>query len=582
MLVGNTLHQSPLTLNPTDLSDFVNMDLFTTQSSTTSGSREPSPSLSTPLFSPLPIVSEPNPSDWFNFSLEDDFVKTDQSALPHVPGVPWDFLALPTDSPDSGNANTGSVLSPSFAIDPQLMSSSVPPEAPDFGEAKDIAENGHEDEDGEEDAVTPSPVKVGGKGKSRKGTVQSGGVQKKTTISAVVRDTGDPREDSDDWRPSPEEYKKMSSKEKRQLRNKISARNFRVRRKEYITTLEGDIAERDRLIDAIRTELGSSQSENAALKQEISALKKALLACAGRADSPALLPPGPIPSSQVTRPTTGSSLVTPNTQKDLPSSPRLSGPAVKAFWGGSTSFGGVTPVHTTLIPENFAQPLASVKPLAGAREHSLMLQENINPLLNAGKSGLSNNAFGTLPKPIPFDSYTEANSFTMKMLDPYRMQFWTRIAQHLPRQSHQQPNNFMSPHDPLSFPHSLLSGKHLSTYPSPSSSPELDPWTPFISSKDIPTPQEAVLATLASHTLLQRLSSAFCQAFTAHSPSNEPTSKAGAPTWDADKARRVLEGNAIVSVVDIEPEVKTHDRHKGCSGTTALEESMQALNVSKD
>ena len=35
----------------------------------------------------------------------------------------------------------------------------------------------------------------------------------------------------DDWRPTPEEYKKMSSKEKRQLRNKISARNFRVRRK---------------------------------------------------------------------------------------------------------------------------------------------------------------------------------------------------------------------------------------------------------------------------------------------------------------------------------------------------------------
>jgi hypothetical protein len=35
----------------------------------------------------------------------------------------------------------------------------------------------------------------------------------------------------DDWRPTLEEYQKMSSKEKRQLRNKISARNFRVRRK---------------------------------------------------------------------------------------------------------------------------------------------------------------------------------------------------------------------------------------------------------------------------------------------------------------------------------------------------------------
>lgn len=34
-----------------------------------------------------------------------------------------------------------------------------------------------------------------------------------------------------DMRPSPEEYRKLSSKEKRQLRNKISARNFRTRRK---------------------------------------------------------------------------------------------------------------------------------------------------------------------------------------------------------------------------------------------------------------------------------------------------------------------------------------------------------------
>jgi len=183
---------------------------------------------------------------------------------------------------------------------------------------------------------------------------------------------------------------------------------------EYITTLEGDIAERDRLIDAIRTELGSSQSENSTLRQEISALKKALLACADRAESPALPPPGPIPipvSVPATRATTSSSLVTPNTQKDLPSSPRLAASAAKAFWGGSTSFGGITPVHTTLIPENFTQPLANVKPLAGARAYSSVLQENINPLLN---SGSPTNTFGSLGKAASFDSYAES---TMKMLD---------------------------------------------------------------------------------------------------------------------------------------------------------------------
>jgi hypothetical protein len=424
------MHQSSLPPSPTDLSDFVNMDLFTTQSSTSSGSREPSPSVSTPLFSPLPIISEANPSDWFNFSLEEDFVKTDHSTPPPVTGGPWDFLTLSNDNPDSGSTASGSGISPSFAIDPQLMSSSVPPvSAHDLGEMKDLAEKMREEEDEEDETITTSPVKVGGKGKSRKGVVQSGGIQKKAAVSAVVRDKDDPRDDGDDWRPSPEEYKKMSSKEKRQLRNKISARNFRVRRKgeiitflcplylkksipEYITTLEGDIAERDRLIDAIRTELGSSQSENAALRQEISALKKALLASAGRgrAESPALPPPGPIPAS-ATRTSTGSSLVTPNTQKDLPSSPRLA--ASKAFWGGSASFGGVTPVHTTLIPENFVQPLASVKSLARARTHSPILQENISPLLNFGNPGLPANAFAGLSK----TTQSDANPLSMKTLD---------------------------------------------------------------------------------------------------------------------------------------------------------------------
>ncbi|KAJ1924594.1 hypothetical protein IWQ60_005103 [Tieghemiomyces parasiticus] len=39
------------------------------------------------------------------------------------------------------------------------------------------------------------------------------------------------------------DMKQLSSKERRQIRNKISARNFRARRKEYITTLEGQVSE---------------------------------------------------------------------------------------------------------------------------------------------------------------------------------------------------------------------------------------------------------------------------------------------------------------------------------------------------
>ncbi|ORZ27200.1 hypothetical protein BCR41DRAFT_151257 [Lobosporangium transversale] len=43
---------------------------------------------------------------------------------------------------------------------------------------------------------------------------------------------------SDPLKPSPSELKKMTSKERRQLRNKLSARNFRVRRKGNITMPE--------------------------------------------------------------------------------------------------------------------------------------------------------------------------------------------------------------------------------------------------------------------------------------------------------------------------------------------------------
>lgn len=151
--------------------------------------------------------------------------------------------------------------------------------------------------------LTIAPIKVGGHGKARRGTVQSGGVVKKTAVGPLHRDKenaissavfssgahsatlatlpttndsppsssdtattttpttkglpkpptilkastskkgknradGEDDDDDDvpqDWRPSPEVFAKMTSKEKRQLRNKISARNFRVRRKGSFT-----------------------------------------------------------------------------------------------------------------------------------------------------------------------------------------------------------------------------------------------------------------------------------------------------------------------------------------------------------
>ncbi|KAG5955457.1 BZIP-type transcription factor mbz1 [Claviceps cyperi] len=67
--------------------------------------------------------------------------------------------------------------------------------------------------------------------------------------------------DEDERLLASEEGKKLSSKERRQLRNKVSARAFRSRRKEYITQLEAEIATKV-------TENGDLRSQNRALMEE--------------------------------------------------------------------------------------------------------------------------------------------------------------------------------------------------------------------------------------------------------------------------------------------------------------------------
>lgn len=110
------------------------------------------------------------------------------------------------------------------------------------------------------DQLKPLPLPSMFGGIKGKGGKKGGGLS-----SVVLEDPAEAGED-DDWRPTPEEYKKLSSKEKRQLRNKLSARAFRTRRKTYINELEDHIKDRDRLIDAIKGELMTSRSENDELK----------------------------------------------------------------------------------------------------------------------------------------------------------------------------------------------------------------------------------------------------------------------------------------------------------------------------
>jgi len=86
-------------------------------------------------------------------------------------------------------------------------------------------------------------------------------------------------------------------------------------------------------------------------------------------------------------------------------------------------------------------------------------------------------------------------------------------------------------------------------------------------------PEHAILATMASQTLLAKMRDAFWDAFAGSSTTAETKKK----DWDADKVRRVLDGTAVVRVVDVEPEQKTVE-----DPAAALEESMRALTLQRN
>jgi hypothetical protein len=71
--------------------------------------------------------------------------------------------------------------------------------------------------------------------------------------------------DEDERLLASEEGKKLSSKERRQLRNKVSARAFRSRRKEYISQLEGEIAVKVNENNDLRSQNRALMEENTRL-----------------------------------------------------------------------------------------------------------------------------------------------------------------------------------------------------------------------------------------------------------------------------------------------------------------------------
>ena len=259
MLVDNPIqHSFTPSYNPASLDEFLNLELFGGSSNPIAGSSGSSPR-SSPYnsFTGLPPTPpEPwsindislSPSPFYPISQDDNLSKMSSFVPPATTAAGYDFLAsysqmAQMSSPESSGSGTFSSSGDSpGSIDPQLMHTPAGEKpASEFDEEEEGDEddflNDHDDlQSIPEDHVLPQ-MKVGGKGKAnRKGTVRDGGITKRAA-SVEKKENKQPAMlsttslDPDDWRPTPEEYKKMSSKEKRQLRNKISARNFRVRRK---------------------------------------------------------------------------------------------------------------------------------------------------------------------------------------------------------------------------------------------------------------------------------------------------------------------------------------------------------------
>ncbi|OXG16417.1 hypothetical protein J008_05532 [Cryptococcus neoformans] len=367
-----------------------------------------------------------------------------------------------------------------------------------------------EDLDSRIDRLVPLPeIFSAGKGKGGK---KGGG------MSSVVREDGEDLDDDESWRPSPEEYKKLSSKEKRQLRNKLSARAFRTRRKDYIGTLEAHIKDRDMVIDEMRNELIHSRNENQDLRKELAALKASTMSIlhpesASKSFSPAMvsaLAKSPAvasaassttPNGPVRRP--GTPLNTYNPRKDLPSS-------LKGGWGNDNMFsGGSTICHTIMTPD-LVLPSSNPAPL---RSFADLPRVNLNPHLNEPAPStlphtLSNTASGA-DGSSTFSEWSENTPWSLRSMDSYRMQIWSRLAKEAAADK------------------ANLAG-------------DLRPKF-FVEGPSTPSPTAADVAGAATSHVTSKLASSFWSAFT----------QGSSKSLDSDKLAAVVTGQAKLKVVPV-------------------------------
>lgn len=118
------------------------------------------------------------------------------------------------------------------------------------------------------DAATEERIRQILEDVKRKALSSQASVEEDTTMPQIARLKKDEEDmDEDERLLASEEGKKLSSKERRQLRNKVSARAFRSRRKEYISQLETEVSNKSTENVELKRKLNAVEAENKSLKE---------------------------------------------------------------------------------------------------------------------------------------------------------------------------------------------------------------------------------------------------------------------------------------------------------------------------
>ncbi|KAJ1839191.1 hypothetical protein LPJ73_006846, partial [Coemansia sp. RSA 2703] len=202
----------------------------------------------------------------------------------------------------------------------------------------------------------------------------------------------------------------LTPKERRQLRNKISARNFRVRRKEYITTLEAEVRVHKEESEGLRVELAASKRENVQLRDEINKLRSRInqlsvsQASQSATANATSVANGPTANNAVTGPTQQTPITRPsipaasaaqpsqtvprfNPHKDISQAatkksggaPGTGSSASGGNWASKSSQSGYIAVNMAVMPESHSATADQL--LLEARR-----QQSVDALLNIGQS----------------------------------------------------------------------------------------------------------------------------------------------------------------------------------------------------